>query len=169
MMTSEHIGEIAVALSRVQSKLKPLKRNASNSEFGSKYTDFATVKLATKNLLFHHGLAVVQVASSSMPESGFWSATVTTRLIHVSGQWIQGEPLSFPSMAATPHGLASALTFAKRYAFCAILGIVSETEDDDGNTAAGKRKGKAKHFKRTRKNLAVEVELEPATSVEAPY
>jgi hypothetical protein len=35
----------------------------------------------------------------------------------------------------TPQKFASALTFAKRYAFCNVLGILTGDKDDDANTA----------------------------------
>jgi hypothetical protein len=87
--------------------------------------------------LAKHGLAVTQGISF---QQGFSDAaavlhdTLTTSLIHKSGQWIESEmPLHLPKQ--DPQGQGSAVTYARRYAYMAILGLVAD-DDDDGNAAS---------------------------------
>ncbi len=60
---------------------------------------------------------------------------VLTRLMHKSGQW-QEEEIAVTPESFGPQQIGSAVTYMKRYAYCGMLGIASD-EDDDGNAAAG--------------------------------
>src|SRR5262245_20522670 len=56
-----------------------------------------------------------------------------TRLVHSSGEWVG---CIYPVCKLADHqDMGSALTYARRYSYCAIAGIAAE-EDDDGNSAA---------------------------------
>jgi hypothetical protein len=56
-------------------------------------------------------------------------------VLHESGEERSGEyPLPDPT-SARPQDIGSAITYARRYSFCAVTGLVTE-EDDDGNLAA---------------------------------
>jgi hypothetical protein len=58
---------------------------------------------------------------------------LATKLIHAdSGQWHSSLAV-VPLPKSDPQGYGSAQTYARRYALCAMLGIV--TEDDDGEGA----------------------------------
>lgn len=50
---------------------------------------------------------------------------------HPSGQCITG---SYPLPQGTPQAVGSAITYARRYALCAVTGVVAD-EDDDGQAA----------------------------------
>jgi hypothetical protein len=69
---------------------------------------------------------------------------LVTKLTHAeSGQW-QSSLLVMPLPKADPQGYGSALTYGRRYGLSALLGIVTE-EDDDGEAAStGKAKGGTK-------------------------
>ena len=59
---------------------------------------------------------------------------LVTKLVHIaSGQW-QSSLLVMPLPKNDPQGYGSALTYARRYGLCALVGIV--TEDDDGSAAS---------------------------------
>lgn len=76
--------------------------------------------------------------SSQLPcpapvELGAGHIGLETRLIHAeSGQWISSMAV-IPLPKNDPQGMGSAITYARRYSLCAMLGIV--TEDDDGESA----------------------------------
>ena len=55
-----------------------------------------------------------------------------TRLMHASGQWIEGET-PILNKDNNPQAFGSAMTYAKRYALAAIVGVA--TDDDDGQVA----------------------------------
>ena len=103
----------------------------------NRYADIGAVWEAVRNVLPKHGLSVVQ----TMRPRDDGKAAMHTMLMHVSGQWISGECV-LPAPKQDPQGYGSAITYARRYSLSAILGVVSE-EDDDGN-AAGDAKGSRK-------------------------
>ena len=55
-------------------------------------------------------------------------------LLHSSGEWIS-EVVTTRSQKDDPQGLGSALTYLRRYALAAVVGVTA-TEDDDGNAAS---------------------------------
>jgi hypothetical protein len=55
-------------------------------------------------------------------------------LLHESGEGRSGEYLLPDPTRARPQDIGSAITYARRYSFCAVTGLVTE-EDDDGNLA----------------------------------
>jgi hypothetical protein len=68
-----------------------------------------------------------------LPEGDGSVVTMTTMLIHASGQWVACTG-TFRPTKADPQGLGSCITYARRYQLCAIVGI--SPEDDDGNAAS---------------------------------
>jgi len=128
MTTSEQINEVATACAKAQLELKPAAKDAKNPHFNSKYADLAAIVEAAR-VFAKHGVAVFQDVTTS--EAG---ASVETRLVHASGQWIQFGPLTIPMSKRDAHGAGSATTYAKRYALQGALNI-SADEDDDGNAA----------------------------------
>ena len=130
---SESIANLAAALVASQSKFNAVPKTADNPFFKSKYADFATLKLAADPIINGEGLAVTQ-------HLGFDGTNdlLTTRLFHQSGEWIQSTTRLFLNKQDS-QGHGSATTYAKRYAYGAILGLVAE-EDDDGNKASAPAK-----------------------------
>ena len=89
---------------------------------------------AVRPILSANGLVVTQSPSATMDGS----PALSTTLLHISGEFISDRaPLAVSGTGA--QALGSATTYARRYAYCAILGIVTES-DDDG--AAGSGQGK---------------------------
>ncbi len=128
--TSATVEQLFAALNGAQSVMAGARKDQENPHLRSKYADLASVWEAAREPLTSHGLAVIQIPSSS--GSG---VTVTTVLSHKSGEWIEGE-LTLTPEKATPQGVGSAITYARRYALSAFLGIAPE--DDDGNEAEGR-------------------------------
>lgn len=131
MNKSESIKNIAKALSQFQSEIKNPKNVADNPFFKSKYCPLNEVIDATKPILTKYGLCVLQ-----MPSGDGQNITITTLLMHESGEWIESEPLTLKADKATAQGAGSAITYGRRYSLSAMLGISSE-DDDDGNHASG--------------------------------
>lgn len=133
LQKSELINELAAALCKFQAECPAigLDREVSvTMKSGGKYSfSYATagnIKAIITPILAKNGLSYSQ---PTMPDG-----TVYTVLMHSSGQWLAGS-LSIKG-ENTAQGIGSAITYAKRYALCAILGIVTE-DDDDGNMAEG--------------------------------
>lgn len=130
--------EIASALNKLQSEIEGVKKTKNNPGFrGAKYADLQAVWDSVREPLTRNGLSVVQLPSYAEP--GFIS--LRTIILHVSGESIEDAfqmPLKDPS---NPQAAGSALTYARRYALMAALGLAPE--DDDGNAAAATEKPKA--------------------------
>lgn len=131
MNQSEDIKELAAALSEAQGVIEGAKKDSEATISGStkrKYADLASVWDACRKSLADNGLSVVQVT-----EGGPDTVTVITRLMHKSGQWMEGS-LTMKPQQMTPQGLGSCITYCRRYALMAMVGIAPE--DDDGQAAS---------------------------------
>jgi len=129
MTTSEQINEIATAMAKAQGALAPAAKDTTNPHFGKKYADIASVWNAARKPLADNGLSVWQDVTTGDAGVG-----ITTRIAHTSGQWVEFGPLGVPVSKLDAQGVGSAVTYGKRYALAAALGVVAE-DDDDGNAA----------------------------------
>lgn len=137
MQKSELINELAIALCKAQAQFGPLRKGADNPFFKSKYADLSSVIDVAREPLYEMGLSFTQ----TMDDSDSGSVIVETTLMHSSGQWITGR-LKMPTAKSDPQGYGSAITYARRYALQAILGLAAE--DDDAEGAMQRGNGKAK-------------------------
>ena len=135
---SKEVGQLAAALVKVQSKLKPAKLDAQNPFFNSKYATLDSCWQACRELLTSNGLAVVQSPSSD----GNGRIVVRSTLIHTSGEWISAS-VSLKPVKDDPQAAGSAITYGRRYGLCSLVGIVTN-EDDDGNAATQTKKPQGK-------------------------
>jgi hypothetical protein len=126
---SEQIGELAKALAIAQGKITGALKDSANPFFKSKYADLASVWDACRGPLSENGLAVIQQTESD--DSGVF---VITTLAHSSGQWMRSRLRLHPK-DDTPQGMGSAITYGRRYALAAAVGVAQV--DDDGNAASG--------------------------------
>jgi hypothetical protein len=141
MKTSLELTDLAAALVEAQFAFPviPKDRDAkietrSGGTYAYKYADLGDVILAVRPMLHDNGLAVVQGIDIVKGID-----VITTRLLHKSGQWIEST-MRVPGVktteaqASTPQAFGSGLTYGKRYAYSAMLNIVTDT-DDDGTLA----------------------------------
>jgi hypothetical protein len=126
--TSDQINEIAGACAKAQLDLKPAAKDAKNPHYNSRYADLAAI-IEAAHVYAKHTVAIFQDVTTT--EAG---VSVSTRLVHGSGQWIEFGPLTVPLGKRDAHGVGSATTYAKRYALQAAALIPSD--DDDGNAAS---------------------------------
>lgn len=131
METSESINEISTALAKAQGQIENAIKDSNNPYFKSKYADLTSVWDACRKQLSENGLAVIQ-----SPEESTAGISITTMLCHSSGQWIKSK-YSMPcdSSKLTPQVIGSAITYARRYALSAMVGV-APGDDDDGNDAS---------------------------------
>lgn len=138
MKMSESITNLATALAKAQSLIKPAIYDSNNPHFRSRYASLTSVMEACRDALSANQIAVIQDA-----EVNDKTVTVTTMLLHASGEFISSS-LSMPFAQATPQAIGSSLTYAKRYSLSSLVGITSD-EDDDGE--AGSNSPKSQGFK----------------------
>jgi len=137
MQTSDAINEIAEALIKAQTVIKAPTKNRevevkmrTGGKYKFKYATLDSVIEHVRKPLTENGLWFIQTAASRDSV-----AVMETMLMHKSGQWIRGEqPLRIDGQGNQEIG--SAVTYAKRYGLCAMLGLAAD-EDDDANAADG--------------------------------
>ena len=133
METSESINEISAALAKAQGQIENAIKDSNNPFFKSRYADLTSVWAACRKQLSENGLSVIQ-----SPEESSQGISVVTMLCHSSGQWIRSK-YSMPcdSSKLTPQVIGSAITYARRYALSAMVGIAPQ-DDDDANEVSKK-------------------------------
>lgn len=128
---SEDRRRLMTALSHAQGEIRNAKKSKENPHFKSDYADLAEIADAARPALSRHLIAWTQV-----PILGETEMYLETTLTHgPSGQYIVGMwPLPL-NLRGNQQSLMAAITYAKRGSLAAMVGIVSEDEDDDGNRA----------------------------------
>lgn len=133
MKRSEVTSDLAASLAAAQLEMKNPPKDCKGQVGNQKtrYVDLAGVRDAVIPILARHGLAVIQ--SAGWTDRG---PSVTTLLLHASGQWIECDALVLPASRQDAQGHGSAITYARRYALMAMAGIVGDDDDDDGSAAS---------------------------------
>ncbi len=134
MNKSETLKAFSDAFAKFQGEVKNPPKSANNPFFKSKYTTLDVLIDTAKPILQKNGLSYFQSCSGDGA-----SIMVTTLLMHSSGEWVESDPLTLKADKPTAQGAGSAITYARRYALAAALGLASD-EDDDGNAATGNKK-----------------------------
>lgn len=148
---SSEINEIASALSKAQSELESARKDSTG--YGYNYSDLATVIATAKPILAKHELAITQLVG----ETGS-NVSVETILTHSSGQYFTSKgTLPIVEMNNPAQGAGAAISYLRRYAYQAILGLASEDNDAAGDPKKGvKKPAKKDDF---RKNKGKQIEL----------
>lgn len=134
MKTSESMVDLYKALIKAQSEFKVALKDTQNSFTNKNYADFQSVVDAAKEALTKNDLGFIQTPSIS--ENGL---ILITRIFHASGQFFEtSAPVK--SIKEDPQSIGAAITYMKRYALQAALGIVASDEDDDAEKAMGKNR-----------------------------
>lgn len=127
MQKSESIAKLTTSLINVQASITGAPKESENPFFKRGYADLATCWAVLREPLSKNGLAIIQTTSPT-PNA----ICVETTLTHVSGEWISGS-LVLPTVKQDPQAYGSAISYARRYALCAIVGLYQV--DDDANLA----------------------------------
>ena len=159
MNRSDSIANFAKALALAQPHITNPPLDAVNPHFRSRYATLAAHISAVRAPLAAQGISVVQSTRIDVPGA----VVVVTSLIHSSGEWISSE-IALPC-GATPQTYGSALTYARRYALAALVGIVGD-EDDDANAATPQAKATPKPEKAEKGFLSL-LKLEPENAEKA--
>lgn len=138
MKTSESINEIAGALCKAQAAFPKLlkdqtaKIESSKGGYAYKYSDLGALFEAIRKPLTDNGLSVVQPI---VTENGHHE--LVTLLLHTSGQFIEGRMRL--ADYERPQEFGSEITYYRRYALGALVGIASELDDDGAAAQAGRK------------------------------
>lgn len=136
MLKSEQVNELAAALAKAQGQLEGAKKSSSNPFFKSKYADLAECWNTCREALTANEISVIQMPEE-INENG--RLNITTMLVHSSGQYISST-LTMTVTKLDPQAIGSAITYGRRYALAAMVGLAQE--DDDGEKAMERSKDK---------------------------
>lgn len=126
-MRSENINELAVALAKVQGSITHAVKDSMNPHLKNKYADLASVWEACRKQLAENGLSIAQLPDGLEDNC----LLLDTTMFHISGQWISSR-IKMPMPKQDPQGYGSALTYARRYALAAMVGVYQDDDDADG-------------------------------------
>lgn len=138
MLKSEQVNELAAALAKAQGQLEGAKKSSSNPFFKSKYADLAECWNTCREALTANEISVIQMPEE-INENG--RLNITTMLAHSSGQYISST-LTMTVTKLDPQAIGSAITYGRRYALAAMVGLAQE--DDDGEKAMARQEKKDK-------------------------
>ena len=136
-LMSDKIENLAVALSKAQAAIENVSKDKQG--YGYKYADLASCLAALKKPLADNGLSVSQLVNQDKEGKQL----LVTLLIHESGQWLKSilciESVIVKNKKGEVTGnplqqLGAGLTYARRYALSAIVGLTQE--DDDAQTVS---------------------------------
>lgn len=129
------MSELAAALALVQTKLPEVAKTKTatvktkDGGYTYDYADLAEVSRAILPLLGEAGLS--WITKPMLRDDG--SFVLEYKLAHASGESEEGiYPLP---TTGSPQQIGSAITYARRYTLCAVTGIATTQEDDDGTAA----------------------------------
>jgi ERF superfamily len=138
--SSQSISSIASALAKAQIELSnpeksltatirsPFPREADRT---FRYASLASGLDIVRKSLGQHEIATIQ--TTSIDRNG--QIHLTTLLAHASGEWISSDwPVCSSSETGAPHRMGAALTYARRYALFALVGIAGEDDLDAPDT-----------------------------------
>jgi hypothetical protein len=135
--SSETIGAIAAALAKAQGELSNPEKSLTatiRSPFPSegdrtfRYASLASGLEIVRKTLGQHEIATVQ---STAIDQATGQIRLTTLLAHASGEWISSDwPVCPIAETVNPHRMGAALTYARRYALFALVGIAGEDDLD---------------------------------------
>lgn len=131
IQSSDKVEQISSAFVKAQLEVHSARANAKNPHFRSEYADITAIRGAVRDACSKHRLALLQVPG--MADDG--RVTLTGRLIHESGEWLEFESSAKP-VKADPQGVGSCITYLRRYQMAAVFGVVTGEEDDDGQAAS---------------------------------
>ncbi|KYG21658.1 single-stranded DNA-binding protein [Bradyrhizobium sp. AT1] len=142
--SSERIGTIAAALARAQAELMNPEKTLTaviRSPFPReedrtfRYASLASGLDIVRRTLSQQEIATIQTTRVERPTG---QIHLTTLLAHASGEWISSDlPVCASKEVEAPHRMGAALTYARRYALFALVGIAGEDDVDAPDLMTG--------------------------------
>src|SRR5215469_968176 len=142
--SSEHIGAIAAALARAQAELTNPEKTLTamirspflrDDDRTFRYASLASGLDIVRKTLSQQEIATIQ---TTRVEATTGQIHLTTLLAHASGEWISSDwPVCAAKDVEAPHRMGAALTYARRYALFALVGIAGEDDLDAPDAVAG--------------------------------
>jgi ERF superfamily len=135
--SSESIAALAAALAKAQAELvnpeKSLVATIAADKPGEGARTFRYAPLSSGLDIVRKALGQQQIAiiQSTAIDASIGTVNLTTVLAHASGEWIASDwPVCRLADTMAPHRMGAALTYARRYALFALVGIAGEDDLD---------------------------------------
>lgn len=135
IMTKSKSEIFLAALIAAQQEIDPIRKDAVNPHFKSKYAKIEEMLLAVKPVLNQYSLYLFFITET---KEGI--DYIKAKIIHENGEFIEcAMPIKIKNEVDKndPQKYGAAVTYAKRYSLSALMALGEE--DDDGNKAAGRR------------------------------
>lgn len=136
MRTSTETNELSAALAAAQGQMKNPEKNRtatipmkSGGVYSYDYADLPSTIDAVRKALAENGLS-----HTAAIDSDDGRTTVSVRIMHASGQWIESTLALPPS--ADVKALAGNITYYRRYLLTALVGVAAD-DDMDSEPEAG--------------------------------
>ncbi len=126
MKTSSELSNLAKALAAAQGEMRDVQKTKQG--YGYKYATLESILSMARPILAKNNLAVIQSHGNDNT-----LVTVTTRLMHSSGEWLEDTGgVEFQQLKGMNNAQAvgSAITYLRRYQLSAILNITSDEDID---------------------------------------
>lgn len=140
------IPNLSKALAKARSEFPELRFDSTNPHFKNQYLSLKGLLAAVEPVLAANDLLIVQTVSNSGGPNP--APALTTRLIHLESNEYIEDTMLLSAVKVDPQAQGSAITYARRYALVAVLGVVAD-EDDDGEAASGGEPSKPKSTVKT--------------------
>jgi hypothetical protein len=134
--SSESVAAIATALAKAQTELSNPEKslvgivynNRSDSPQSFRYASLSSGLDIVRKTLGGQQIAIAQTTDIDRVNG---MVNLTTMLMHTSGEWISSDwPVCQLSETSAPRRMGAALTYARRYALFALVGIAGEDDLD---------------------------------------
>ena len=123
-------GSLAEALITLQANLPHIRKTATG-QAGNRETRYAD--LATITELVFPLMAALGLYWTCKPMMDVDRFVLRYKLGHISGESDEGD---YPLPVGTPQTQGGSITYARRYALCAVLGLAPAEDDDDAAAAS---------------------------------
>ena len=127
---SDDVRQLAKAMLQVQKELAPVTKDATNPYTRSKYATLNAIMEVCKPVLLSHGIWLTQITVPSEPGT----IALLTKLTHAETGQYQAALTVLPLQKMDCQSAGAALTYGRRYGLSALLGLVTEDDDDAEST-----------------------------------
>lgn len=136
---SPALGQLAAALAKAQGEIRNASKDTVNQHLRTRYADLASTWDACRAPLAKNELAIIQRITNVHE-----GVLITTMLVHSSGEFVR-DRLTIPvaqqiskdgNKQPITHAMGSAITYGRRYALSAMVGVAAGDDDDDGGASA---------------------------------
>lgn len=165
MQTSEQTSNLLKAMIEAAPEISSISK--SKQAYGYKYATLDSLIDMLRLVLPKHGLWFMQ-----MPTRVDSKSTLTTRVFHESGEWIEDSiemtDTELQGKANDTQKVGASITYFRRYALSSIFGVASD-EDVDGNLNSKKPPEQKQTYQRSAAPQRTTQKQDPSAYVSADF